>query len=605
MASYFKHLEKFRDLFAVTGQESKTYFTQVIKDVNGFDDLVKDYAMNDEGLLTEQLFDIFDNNITRRNEILNHLMGRFAERFGDYAFLMKDLYGSVTDEIVLKNKEDLLSEYDVIGYERSSAFNFYEQPPEQLWDTDNVSGFQKRVARLTGIKDYIRRSLSDSFVDIYPQVNAGVTTFRWRIKNHQQQIVLSATDDYANTALASRELHFAVSQVIQTKEEVVQQVFATPLADNQIVGNFKIDISVGGLYSFSVVNPDLAGTSPDFIVAKQYKYYNTQTALQEAILSLIGFMKFGFSEEGMFLVEHILLRPDMTQNATGLFMPICTNNGEDLCHADPYSFRVSIILPGYTYRFANADFRAYVELVIKEELPAHILPKICWVGYRKGDFENQKAIFFNDINERLEQAKQELFTQIDALQQIDSRTPEQEAALKNWQSQWAEVQYVFEKQRMEFLLQIVKQREDYHAIHRIETQKYDIQLADILAQKEVAIAGINTFTYQPEVYQFKLAEIQIAYFDKMALHTQDFVTYLEPFAFLVSDLEFFEDKYKAYLLKRTSSGFIQPETELKSLLEAIDRLNTIYPVGRLIDCDNESDELEGKIILGQTNIGTL
>jgi hypothetical protein len=42
-----------------------------------------------------------------------------------------------------------------------------------------------------------------------------------------------------------------------------------------------------------------------------------------------------------------------------------------------------VVLPGYTYRFADVDFRNFAEDVIRQEIPSHILGKICWIGYRK------------------------------------------------------------------------------------------------------------------------------------------------------------------------------------------------------------------------------
>lgn len=35
------------------------------------------------------------------------------------------------------------------------------------------------------------------------------------------------------------------------------------------------------------------------------------------------------------------------------------------------------------------------------------------------------------------------------------------------------------------------------------------------------------------------------------------------------------------------------------------QLNTIYPEGRLLDCTDDSNDIEGRVILGQTNLGTL
>lgn len=91
------------------------------------------------------------------------------------------------------------------------------------------------------------------------------------------------------------------------------------------------------------------------------------------------------SEEGMFVIEHILLRPDidLLREQESLFdpqnfIPVCVGADCDDCEADAYSFRVTIILPAETERFKNEDFRNYIEKTIRLETPAHIYPRICW-----------------------------------------------------------------------------------------------------------------------------------------------------------------------------------------------------------------------------------
>lgn len=91
------------------------------------------------------------------------------------------------------------------------------------------------------------------------------------------------------------------------------------------------------------------------------------------------------SEEGMFIIEHILLRPDfqLLQEQEGLFEPknfiaVCSGNDCDDCEADVYSFRITVILPAETELFKNEDFRNYIEKAIRLETPAHIYPRICW-----------------------------------------------------------------------------------------------------------------------------------------------------------------------------------------------------------------------------------
>ena len=76
------------------------------------------------------------------------MLARFSESFGDYAFLMNVLYGKTAPEIALKNKQEFLKDYLSISTERGSAFNYYKQPEENLWDTNNISGFQKRASTI-------------------------------------------------------------------------------------------------------------------------------------------------------------------------------------------------------------------------------------------------------------------------------------------------------------------------------------------------------------------------------------------------------------------------------------------------------------------------
>jgi hypothetical protein len=80
----------------------------------------------------------------------------------------------------------------------------------------------------------------------------------------------------------------------------------------------------------------------------------------------------------MFVVENILLRSEAADDP---WLPVyaepdCT----DCPRNDPYSYRIHIILPAYAGRFATMEFRRFAEALIRDEVPAHILPKICWIS---------------------------------------------------------------------------------------------------------------------------------------------------------------------------------------------------------------------------------
>ena len=59
------------------------------------------------------------------------------------------------------------------------------------------------------------------------------------------------------------------------------------------------------------------------------------------------------------------------------------------------------MFPGWTSRFSNIDFRNYMEALIRRELPAHILPKICWIGHMEGMLEETEdnPVPLNDMEE--------------------------------------------------------------------------------------------------------------------------------------------------------------------------------------------------------------
>ncbi|MRX41397.1 hypothetical protein GJU43_19090 [Flavobacterium sp. LC2016-23] len=439
LGSYFKHLGQVNEMLSVSGNLTKTFFTQAIKDIEGLSELVNDYPENNDEYLTEILFKQLDNNIERRNAILDHLLGRFAERFSEYVFINKSIYGTATDEVVLKTKEDFLKDYKIVSKNRGNSFNYYKQPNSNLWDTDNVSGVKKRISRLLGIKDYKRRHLSDSFVDLYHFIDSdNQLVYRWRIRDRENNIILSATEEYYDTSAANRELYFAVLQIIQTREYNVEEAFKNGISDPEVIDNIQIHQADSGRYSYDIINPLIKDEdNADRIIAKRYTYYDTLEEVKQSILDLIYFMKEVFTEEGMFIVEHMMLRPDVSLTTVNpeTFLPICTDECKTCEPLDPYSYRVSIVLPGYTLRFANTDFRNYMEKVIKEELPAHVLAKICWVGHRKNEIENPaenellqlentyKAYLFAKTGLNQEQPETELIAFIKSLSNLSNLYP--------------------------------------------------------------------------------------------------------------------------------------------------------------------------------------
>lgn len=367
LATYFAHLQKVKELFSINGELTKSYFTQLVEDVKDLPELVSaNYTSNDA--ITELLLSDLDDTIERRNQILDHLLARFAENFSEYAFLMKQLYGTYTDKAVIKTKERFLQEYGIIGCERGLSFNYYKQLPEDLWDTTNVSAFQKRIALLSGNPDYSRRNFSDDPLEIYEEVDTdGYIEYRFRFRDGSGTILGSASKHYHSLASLYKE-------ILDVKNY------------GRFAEHYEIKTTVSGKFYFNLTNPNFPDPGDErHVIARRIAYYNTLENAENAIDKVVEFMNEIQPNEGMYVIEHILLRPDVTKETISkdYFLPICEDNCESCEGVDPYSFRVSIVLPGWTERYSNVDFRKFMEDLIQNELPSHIMAKICWIGWPK------------------------------------------------------------------------------------------------------------------------------------------------------------------------------------------------------------------------------
>ena len=117
--------------------------------------------------------------------------------------------------------------------------------------------------------------------------------------------------------------------------------------------------------------------------------------------------------EGMHLVEHLLLRPrdkvnladkTVVLDANKMLLPVYISQDEAdktlqkaaaaafnpfdddadfndyLMDADPYSFVVTVVLPHWSARFRDLDFRDFFENMLRREALAHVALNILWVN---------------------------------------------------------------------------------------------------------------------------------------------------------------------------------------------------------------------------------
>uniref|UniRef100_C6E5X2 Uncharacterized protein n=1 Tax=Geobacter sp. (strain M21) TaxID=443144 RepID=C6E5X2_GEOSM len=99
-------------------------------------------------------------------------------------------------------------------------------------------------------------------------------------------------------------------------------------------------------------------------------------AIKRRIALLLGKKELS---DRIIVVEHLLLRPKFPGDA---LYPACSDGACRLCgEEDPYSFRLTLAMPGWMEPFdSDLVMREYADRVIRQELPSHLVGKICWVG---------------------------------------------------------------------------------------------------------------------------------------------------------------------------------------------------------------------------------
>lgn len=378
LANYLVQLSRVKDLLAVHQTNDRTYFAQALYDVPGINELLVGYTgsgpadwdnfkADSANFHIARLTNLLEDDHTRRdrrNRILDHLMARFGERFNDYAMLMYDIYGNTVNENLIDDKEAFLKDYPVVSRDRGKAFNYKawdavsSQP--DAWDTFNVSGLEARIARVLGVDNYRRRHLYCQ--PVYnlqaAEITSGPHTGEYMIYFRDADNNLILTGSTAHVTLVDAEDDEALLRIQLLKKE-----------------RYQVE-SVGGDKYQVFVNKD-DGTH----LAESTALLDSEwegAVLTERILKLVC-PETDCGEEGFHLVEHILLRPAPDNPGYNL-LPINVKCGDCVESFDPYSFRLSLVVPYWPKRFREWTFREFFEKTVRQETPAHIAVKVCWVS---------------------------------------------------------------------------------------------------------------------------------------------------------------------------------------------------------------------------------
>lgn len=351
MANYQSQLAHVRDLFSTRPELAQSYFSQL---VDSFPDWEKVYGEGFDAAALGEVVEPAGSGLVRRNRCLDHLLARYAEDFQEYTAVMQARFGMGPAQAA-NAKCVFLDEYPRLGGQRGQAYNAALKGDADLWNSDNISGFERRIARLLDIGNWQRRNLSEVAYDTYAEVDATPNDeFRFRVRHPvSAKILLSSSTNYTSKAKARNEMEQAIARAQRPE-------------------GYSRKTTSDGRHYFNIV--DASGE----VIARRIEYFASAEAMELAIASLIDHLRNYYSGEGLYVIEHLLLMPEQDGDP---FMDICIDSGcTDCADLDPYSDRITIVLPAFTGRFRDFDFRNFVEETLRQETPAHILPRICWVN---------------------------------------------------------------------------------------------------------------------------------------------------------------------------------------------------------------------------------
>ncbi|MFW5663412.1 MAG: hypothetical protein ACOCYD_00080 [bacterium] len=399
LANYFSQLAHVKELLSADTTTAKSYFANVVKDLKESETL-----FTSEENWQSEIKDLLkstglDNYVERRNRFLDHLLARFSEQFNEYVFLMHRIYGEDAGRTVIRNKAAFLQDYHNMSTSRGSGFDYYNPLPEEA-QQKNIPGMAKRASRLLGFNHYKQTPLSELS---YAVEQTGTTTidingnpkevpvYGWTITMKGEIILESINKEFLKQNDAFEEMGLA--SLLGCEREYYQPVLFEEAP--------WVTFTLHATSDQPGVMGEAIAKHPEKYDALEGEYESESFSLvEEAIEQIRDYLLHDFRLEGLYIVEHLLLRPDTDTTNPEVFLPVCIETNGEYCRPlDPYSFRITVVLPGYSMRLRNKNFRQFAERLIRMETPAHILPRICFVG--EEHMQQFEEAYNNWLNERI------------------------------------------------------------------------------------------------------------------------------------------------------------------------------------------------------------
>lgn len=382
--------------FSAVPEENQSYFTKPIFELPGIQKLIKQFPADGDWAAfiadpdnpyQQALQAAIEEEtilIDRRNRILDHLLARHGVQMLAWA---QELHRLAYQELKNAGLSTADFQTQLIATRLQVNTELIDMKAAFLADVPQLN-----ATRMQAFGNAARWSHSIEIVAIND-------SFVWQLVQNGDVVLEAATESTtrAESYIAAEEAIVLAGQAdfygVLSRDG--QQVFV--LRNGPAVTDTEIGHSVIGWSSAAEAQTHLDETAAGF---SSLTLNNSLTSFERIVAHQCGFnprerlrlLTIAGVTEGFHLVEHILLRP---QENGDPFLAIPISKTE---HAsDPYSHRLSLVFPsGYArdfglpagnapleavmpHRFRDKEARKYVQRVVEQHCPTHILPTIYWV----------------------------------------------------------------------------------------------------------------------------------------------------------------------------------------------------------------------------------
>ncbi|SEI51266.1 hypothetical protein SAMN05216327_102135 [Dyadobacter sp. SG02] len=370
LANYLAHLAEVRNMLATDMTVEKQALYQALYDVPNVQPLLmafdessswEDFKKDPENGYLKALHSLTNGSDTsrrlRQNKIIDHLLARFGEQFTDHALRLFEIEqpldddgendGSLADW--LEDKQKMLRKLPGLGRRRGQGFNYRpaaEDDYRHFWDSDNEVGFKRRVLAQMGVEDWRRRTITCSprfYTDTRLETGGRSKRYRFGIKKDEN----ASSFWLLSTALYSRE---------ENASHAADDFYARAADINQY-GIVRQDKD----YFAGFWNGNDPRTRDNALLISSPKNEMQANLLLSEIKNYIARQ---CQVKSFYVIEHILLRP-----ADEYYVPLKpVADIQNFSQSDPYSFRITVIVPNWVGQFLDPLF----EELVRSEVPAHV-----------------------------------------------------------------------------------------------------------------------------------------------------------------------------------------------------------------------------------------